>query len=101
MEWLTTLRQWVPMVLLKSIICNTTSSADGFIEAYPSGQTLTELSPSGDTCAAGTLSTSAGNNSWRPEPSSSPLDLPAINDMTTIQLNTVNKHFPLQKHHLD
>jgi len=33
------------------------SNADGFIEAYPSGQTLTELSPSGDTCAAGTLST--------------------------------------------
>ena len=36
-----------------------TSSADGFIEAYPSGQTMAELSPSGDTCAAGTLSTSS------------------------------------------
>tara|TARA_B100001094_G_scaffold53495_1_gene49069 strand:+ start:176 stop:358 length:183 start_codon:yes stop_codon:yes gene_type:complete len=32
---------------------------DAFIESYPSGQTLAELSPSGDTCAAGTLSTSS------------------------------------------
>ncbi len=34
-----------------------TSGADAFIEAYPSGQTLAELSPVGDTCAPGTLST--------------------------------------------
>ena len=44
---------------LKVLYVTPTSSADGFIEAYPSGQTLTELSPSGDTCAAGTLSTSS------------------------------------------
>ena len=32
---------------------------DAFIESYPSGQTLEELSPSGDTCAASTLSTTS------------------------------------------
>ena len=34
-----------------------TSGADGFIEAYPSLQTMAELSPVGDTAAPGTLST--------------------------------------------
>ena len=42
---------------VKVLYVTPTSTADGFIEAYPSLQTLTELSPSGDTCAAGTLST--------------------------------------------
>tara|TARA_B100000700_G_scaffold23624_1_gene22933 strand:- start:291 stop:473 length:183 start_codon:yes stop_codon:yes gene_type:complete len=42
---------------LKVLYVTPASAADGFIEAYPSGQTLTELSPSGDTCAASTLST--------------------------------------------
>ena len=41
----------------KVLYVTATSGADGFIEAYPSGQTMAELSPSGDTCAASTLST--------------------------------------------
>jgi len=41
----------------KVLYVTPTSTADAFIEAYPSLQSLTELSPSGDTCAAGTLST--------------------------------------------
>ena len=43
----------------KVLYVTPTSSADGFIEAYPSGQTMAELSPSGDTCAATTLSTTS------------------------------------------
>jgi len=44
---------------VKVLYVTPASDSAAFPKAYPSLQTDVELSPSGDTCAAGTLSTSS------------------------------------------